>query len=377
MNQEVIVEPAQQETRVPEYNTLENLNTLFYRLGKVTYRRVIRGREGDVERPLWLLAKRAELFHQAQGADDDTRKKVLAEARARDEIAAQYLNQGEVKVTLPGLGEQMARYTNIEPPEGSEKVGDVGKPPVFLIPGISNDIDCVGALAQEIPYQGRNLIVIGFPESYMGKTTKEFADAVEKSPDFGPHAEFYKKAINSLVGEEQDVELWGFSTGAPIVAQILNDTDFQSRTTGAALISPASCIDQSDAQLNMGVLREARQVAKKFGLVPKYTRTTGLSEGVPLETKEHRQLRERVYGLLLKRVETVSGYYPNAMVKEGGKITVVSGEKDELTKSYKAREMFLQNPQMKIIDISNGYHTTPLVEPERVVPMIFESQDST
>ena len=61
-------------------------------------------------------------------------------------------------------------------------------------------------------------------------------------------------------------------------------------------------------------------------------------------------------------------------VKEGGNIVVVSGEKDQVTKSKKAVEDFKQNPQVDVISLSNGIHNTPITEADTLVSEIFEKQ---
>ncbi|HSA83806.1 MAG TPA: alpha/beta hydrolase [Patescibacteria group bacterium] len=376
MNERARVGSPKQEIKIPEANALERLNFLFYRFGHITRASTLPHQERSVSRPLWLRSKRAELYHQTQGSDTNKRKRIFAEARERDEIAAQYLMQGVITITLPGLGEQTARYTMIEPPEGRKNLEQGSKPPIFLIPGVSNDIDCVGALTQELPYQGRSVVVVGFPESFLGHTTKGFADAVDASQDFGPHVNFYKQAITSLMGDQGDIELWGFSTGAPIAAQILHDPKFQERVTDAVFLSPASTVNQTSMQLNRGAIHELGHLVKEFGLLPKYTFSTGVNDNMPPMTDDHKKLRKRIMGTLIKKVGTVSEYYTDARVKDGGKITIVSGEKDEITKSYRATNMLSQNPQTTVISLPDGHHATPLTQPERVIPIVFKRQRS-
>jgi len=378
---EASITPPKQEVQVPEKNTVERLNWILRSLGRVTRRSRIPHEEKNVSRPISLRTKRAELLKKIKGNDSDVRRRVIAEARARDEIASQYLNQGEVPVNHPKYGELKARFTMIEPPKSRKSLEEGSKPPIFLIPGIGNDIDCVGTLAQELPFEGRSVIVVGYPESVMGTTTEKFAQAVEASDDYGPHTDFYKEAINSLLGEKGEFELWGFSTGAPISAEILTDPEFQKRVTDAVYLSPASAVEQKIPQLMVNSAMEIKKIAKKFSTLGKYTLTSGIILGgrgrsedyTPVE-KGERKLKKKVIDSLTKKVAAVSSAYGQEKVKEGGSIVVVSGDEDDVVRSRFAKERFGNNPLVKFLNIVGGSHATPLTEPEKVLPKIFETQ---
>lgn len=385
--------PKKLEAATPEANALENFSNLFYRLSKVTSGSHIRGTETD--RPFSLRAKRAEMYKQVIDArlDGDTgeAKRLIAEARQRDEIAQQYLTQAEVTIDIQGLGSQTARYTEVRPPEGLDK----GLPTIYLVPGISNDLDCVGWLMQELAMQGRSVISVGFPESFMGKTTEEFAKAVKDSKGYGPHAQFFDAALTALTptegkfvsdkGEQvpfndHQIELWGFSTGAPIVAEMLQDPSLQRIVTDAVLLSPASTADQGAMSLNAGVMKEAAYLASELGSLPKYTFSTGRKEleDIAEEEPEQRKIKKGIYKTLLERVRTKMDGWKTARVREGGSITIVSGDKDSMTKSYKemndADKVSSENPQARLLRISDGHHSTPLIHPETVLPQIFSAQ---
>ena len=394
------VTPPKQEIRVPEYNTLEKFNKLLYRLGKLTARSRIVDRGKPInkrsERPLSSRAQRAHLYREARKIRREMNKvyrsktedketalaplrrdihAIFDEARARDEIARQYLHQGEITVNLPGLGEQTARYTKIDPPASRRDPAQEGKPPIFLIPGISNDIDCVGALAQELPYQGRSVVVVGFPESVMGNVTTDFAHAVETSPTYEPHAAFYKEALKELLAESPHAELWGFSTGAPIAAQMLADPELQEKITDAVLISPASVVDQSTMQLNIGVAQDSARLLKRLSSLGKYTLTLGgRAKDVPEEQAGQREIKKATMGSLLSHVRSRFNAWDKARVQNGGSIVVVSGGKDYITKSYKDENVFRRNPQMSVLRIPDGFHAYPLVEPASVVDQVFIQQ---
>ncbi|MBI2018156.1 hypothetical protein HYS96_00440 [Candidatus Daviesbacteria bacterium] len=377
----VIRTPPIQEKVVPEKNLVANLEKLLYALRLVTHRSTVKGvnrSEVQSERFLSIRTTRAQLlkeFKSTSKADKEARISILLEAHARDEIAEQYLTQGEVKVNIPGLGEQSARYTIMISPESRKTPNTVlySNPPIFLIPGLSNDIDCVGALAQEIAYMGRKVIVVGMPESIMGRITPEFAEAVSQTPGFGPHTKFFKGAINALVGENNQVELWGHSIGAVIIAEFLNDPKNRARVERAVLLNPASSANISEHSLNLGILNELRNLLSRN--LPKYT----LSNRGQMEQND---LKANLTRIMLEKVCTLYQVWQNVRVREGGRIIVYSGQKDNLTRSYelfrgdKELEARLRqvNPQMEVIDDPNGFHSTVLIEPQKVISQVFQKQ---
>jgi pimeloyl-ACP methyl ester carboxylesterase len=299
----------------------------------------------------------------------DRRKSVIEEANRRDEIDKQYLNQREISVNIPGYGEQKARIIDIRPV--GEEVDD--KPPILLIPGISNDLECVSNLATEIAYQGRRVIAVGYPESFMGKTTPEFADAVEKDEGFGPHAEFYKAIVDKYSGEN-GLEIWGYSTGAPIASTILEQKAFQDKITDAVLLCPAGAVDQSVNDMKLGAIQEL-----------KYLKDSGFNAGVDFHSlviggrkeqmKEDKILHDKIFNSLFEKICQAHTEWEKARVREGGKITVLNGEQDRITKSFLVKQgVWKTNPQINSEVIKDGYHSTPLMKPQEVVAQIFRAQ---
>lgn len=375
------ITPTTQEHAVPEGNLIANLSRLARAFRLITNRSHIRigNQDTNSERPLSLRTQRAQLydkFRHVPKSDREARQRILSEAHDRDEIARQYLTQGEVKVNFPGLGGQAARYTIINPPEGRRTAEGAGKPPIVLIPGISNDIDCVGALAQEIPFMGRVVIVVGMPESQMGRVTPEFAKAAAESASFALHADFFKAAINSMPGGYDQIELWGHSAGGPIIAEILNDPEFQGKVTDAVLLNPASCAAITPRELNLGVLNELRNFGRNFS---KYTLTMGTDSAIP-QGPVQKELKKAVSAAMLKKVCSISERWKQARVIEGGKIVVYSGQEDQLTRSYEIFNGVSQdrlkevNPQLEVIDDPNGFHSTVLTQPQRIISQVFVRQ---
>ncbi len=364
------ISPPIQEKNEPAKSHIEKLGRLFLCRKIVT---VPSKTKDGIERPLSVRASRAELYKKYRSTEKENtikRKQIIEQAHIRDEILKQYLNQGEVIVSIPHLGEQKARYTTINPSETLKNKEKEDQNHVFLIPGLSNDIDCVGALAQEAAFLGKRITVIAFPESFKGKATQEFANAVEKDKGYGPHVEFFKNAIKQLSKEKDSLELWGLSTGAPIVCSILNDPQFVQKTENAVLFAPASSVSQLAISLNTGIINDFLGL-KKFRTFPYWNYTY---ESKKPREKEQIKLRKEIYKSLLKRTRTRLDYWKTAKVKEKGSIVVVSGRKDKITKSSNINNEVLRNPQVKLLDLQNMYHITPNLEPNEILSLVFKFQ---
>ncbi len=362
-----LISPTQEKAE-PVENRIEKLNRLFL-CGKIVTR-PSKSKDG-LERPLSLRAWRAGLYKEFKSTIKENiteRKKILEEAHLRDEILKQYLNQGEVAINLPGLGEQKARYVTINPPE-ILKEKDEGKH-IFFIPGISNDIDCVGSVVQTAALLGRKITVIAFPESHKGTVTSEFAEAVKEDKAYSPHTEFFKKTIEKLSEGEESFELWGFSTGGPIVYEILNDLEFQQKTENAVLFAPASSVKQSLLNFGFGVVADWRAFGE-FSKLPYWNFTSGSK--VP-ETEEQVKIKKEITGDLLKKVRARLDSWKTAKVKEGGAIIIASGRRDKITKSYRLNYEFLKNPQIRVLDLQNIFHVTPLMKPAETLSLVFSFQ---
>jgi len=363
-----------QEKIVPEKNALDYIDKLFYVLGKVTRP----SKHEGIERSLALRTERALLYKKIkQTKNAEEKRQLTSEAQERDKIFKEYLQQGEVLVNLGELGKQVSRYIEMNPPESRK---DKGKddPPVVIIAGLSNDIDCVGALTRELPYQGRKTFMIGYPESFMGRVTPEFVEAVKNSPTYEPHTTFYKAAINKLL-PYGDIELWGYSNGGPIAAQMLNDKEFSERVSDAVLISPASVVDQSVNKFMKGAANEFKEVTRRFEVVPKYTLSIG-KKGK--EDQAHLDLRKKVAGALLSRVLTKMDLWKKARVKEGGAITIVSPLGDNMTNCHQVfnkeneNQLRSENPQIRVLN-TDGTHVTALIDPAPVLEEIKEIKKET
>lgn len=317
-----------------------------------------------VERSLYLRRVRAKLleeFKKNPYSDREKRKAVLSRAADTDSLAKEFLNQGEVHVSLPDLGEQVSRFAILNSsgqPEQTEKENKIPKKPaIVIIPGISNDLDSIEAHAQTVAYSGRKIVAIGYPEGYAGKVTQEFADAVEKSGSLSTHVQFFKEAISALTKDEPEIEIWGLSTGAVIVAELLSDPSFSQKAAQAVLIGPASSVEQSTMSLTIGWLKDMqRSLIHNFSdIVPSFVWFTG-KRGE--KDKTQIELRNKIFSALQKIVTHKSPFWQTMHVKDGGNITVIAGGKDEITKSYKATDEFSKNSQVQFAIMPGETHLT-------------------
>lgn len=280
------------------------------------------------------------------------------------------------------LGEQVARFVVLTPPETRKNEVQDAKPPIFLIPGISNDLESMGMLPQELAFEGRKVVLIGFPESWHGEATDAFGKATEESVDYEPHTTFFKKAIESIeqdqavrdrVGDSPEIDLWGYSTGAAIVAEALTDKTFREQVANAVIIAPPSCVDQKNLKI-LGqeiplpgpILRELWQTLRPKNIKNSPKRNVTNRHDIEF-TKDHRRRMTRTYNALREKVLRRNDWWKNDLgIRPGGKIAVVSYDNDQLTKSYKVIGEIEQNPQLSVVKLS-GSHNTPLSEPENAI----------
>ncbi len=333
------------------------------------------GKDGEFVRTLATRAVRARIYKDLKRIPKENkaeRQELIQEAHTRDKLARDFLNQSEITVhVMQGsepLGKQTARHVTLQPPERNAQLE---KPPIFLIPGISNDLDSVAGLAQELAYSGRKVVTVAYPDTRPGRVTQEFAKAVKESPNFEPHTAFNEAVIDKLL-PEGEFDLWVFSTGGPIGAEILNDPKYQNRVSNAVLIAPASSVDQSTFSAGLGLAHELAEL-KSTG--HRYSFVIG-ARGLNIP-KEANDARSAVSAALAgKVIQSMPDLYEGARVKTGGKIIVISEEKDEVTKTEKAKDIFSKNPQMQITTLEGAYHNTAVTEPERVIMKVNQLQTS-
>lgn len=356
------------ERNYPQYPMMDNpiAKKGFYRAGLITRESNLIGSESG-KRPLAERMDRAEFLKEYLKTDDREKKKeILETASELDKVYVQFLqNQQEISVDIDGLGEQMARYVILEPSKPSDQ------PPIILLPGISNDLEGIGELPIKLAVSGRKVIEIAYPESWHGKVTKEFGDAVKKSDDYQPHTEFFKSAINKIAGENGRIDLWGVSTGSLISSNLLADNNFKQRINDAVLLVPPGEIDHKNFNISMG--REALGTARKFWLSSKLS----VSNSKKIDTSdEHRELMLHTF-IPLK--EKVIHRYPwwnrNLETGTGKKTIVIIGEKDHVTEAKKGKKEIESNKTLNLYSIKSGSHGTPSVESDMVINLVKKLQE--
>ncbi|MDE2025085.1 MAG: alpha/beta hydrolase [Patescibacteria group bacterium] len=369
MKGEVVLSSPKQWDYVPVKNRVDRIGGLLYLLGKTTRRSSSPG----FERPITLRTTRAQLYkaYKVSRGESSARDAIIREADERDRLAREFLNQRQVTVSVAGE-EQSAQFTILTPRRTEDTQDNISKPAIVIIPGISCDVDCVDAFAEELAFRGRKVTVVGYPESFMGNATERFAEAVENSSSYKPHAEFFMQAITALM-KDQPIELWGFSTGSTIAANILSDPDFQQQVTSSVLLSPVGLIDQKKSRMARGLFLEAGRIIKQINSLGRYVYTYGRSDQDVQESQEERSIKRRIFGGLLKNIEHRSSAW-NTMHVNGGNIVVVSSEKDSVTNSKKGLDNVRGIPQVRILRLAHGSHNTPLINPRVVVPEIFQAQ---
>ncbi|MBP9819839.1 hypothetical protein KBC79_03800 [Candidatus Woesebacteria bacterium] len=371
-------------TSVPENNLIERvLSGLYYQTATVTHESKLReapvsdqpqteAKSGESssstpqERSLLTRRKRAELLQKIKSTTDlQEQKALLTEAHERDRLGKEFLARSTVTVELPGLGEQSAQFTILQPPE-SKKI--LNHPPVFLVPGIANDIDPVGGLAQELAYSGRTVIVIGYPDSTLGTITPAFAEAVADRKDFSLHSEFFRQAITKISSalKMESFDLWSHSAGGPISAGILQDNAFQERVQNAVFLSPAACVEQSFARFAWGAISEAVRGLKQFSELSKYSLVMPDKKQA---AAPDRKSKDTVFGALLSAVRSEQKTWPSKLAS-AGKVIIWSGERDTLTHSAESNALPTNSESVHHIIEPTGTHLTALVSPEKVIAAV-------
>lgn len=330
------------------------------------------GFEAASNRPDSLRKARRELVSQVKGASDEQKKDLVSKGHARDLLAEEFISkQQEVKVEMNELGEQMARFIVLTPPESLRTKESDSLPPIFLISGISNDLESMGSLPQEIAFSGRKVVTIAYPESWHGDVTEEFGKAAEESSTFDPHTSFFKGAIDNIqnmpqvqeeLGDFQDFELWGWSAGALMVSEILKDPKYQQKVANAVIAAPASSVDQSGIKLPFDqeipvpgpILKDQYHTFRHL----ENAANLSVAEKGSIEfTKDKRARMTRTYNALRKKVlKRVEWWNGDMQVRKGGKIIVISYKQDELAKTYKVLDEVRQNKNLTVIELQGGHH---------------------
>ncbi len=375
MKPEVVISKPRQEVTPPELNRMDSklTNRIFYKLRKVTRPSHVSIKPREVERPLGLRATRAELLREAlkatgrkrRAASEEVRTKdeIFEEARVKDEIFRRYLQQSDISVTLPGLGQQQARFLELHPPESVRTPETDAQPPIFIVPVISSDIEPQSEVARELAYRGRTVVIAGYPEASLGRVTKAFADKAVTSDDFSPHTEYFKTILKHWMQERgtDTVELWSYSTGAPIAAEMLCDSEIQEKVSRAVFMAPAATANQTRKSMNWGILKEFKKILPS----PSSILIWGRKSSHPLEEEEQAQEKKRIFNRLQEKIINYSPAWGTARVREGGSMVMLFGDRDDVTKTASnAKRIHQGNPRIQICEFPKARHWEPLIKPK-------------
>ena len=249
------------------------------------------------------------------------------------------------------LGKIKSRYVVLEPKNKTNEC------PIFFIPGISNDIDCVGSLISEMAYQGRKVICLAYPESYKGSVTKKFTDRVEESNSYKPHLEFFKKGIEKLVGEDK-FELRGLSLGGGIAQELMLDPKISQKIKKSVLIFPSNMAKITPSSYNKGLLNDFYHLIKKenFTRLPSWAFTYG-----------SKLYRNEIMDSLSKKASIPFSKWE----KIKNETLILIGKKDYITNGVNTNfDSIDKNPNIKTCILPDSIHVTPVLYPEKVLKYI-------
>lgn len=348
-----------------------------------------KGSEGIAKgepRPMALRRIRRELFGMAKQGN---RQEAVSQGHAWDEIAERFLTeQQDVNVDIVGLGVQSAKYIVLTPPESRRTEAQSVKPPIFLIPGISLDLENMGILLQQAVFDGRTAIMIGFPDGWKGNVTDEFGEATEKSSNYDPHTSFFEGAIDEIIhdpktiekiGEVTEMDLWGFSTGATIVSELLSREKLRGRAANAVMICPPSCVDQKP--LHIPIVNQEIPLSPKQFFSELWDSTLGNLRNTAKRnvsnredfsyTDDFRRRQKRTYNALRAKTLRRIPWWENDMkVKKGGKLTVAFYKGDRITKGITVEdEIKKANPNLDVQEF-DGAHERCLFDPEPLLDTV-------
>jgi thioesterase domain-containing protein len=379
LSPETHISPPQILESEQSTNLVEKFNDLFYALGKVTAESVDYREPGGkkpLERPIWERALRAKILHNLRTETlHNSSEENIREARTNaiekghelDLAVSELLTQGTVSVTSE-LGKQSSRYAVINPVRSKkiqESTEEEEQPPIVIVPGFSNDIECVGPLAVELAMRGRKVVVVGYPTSSLGSVSSKFADSAA-TEGYTPFSDYFGKAIQSITEQlgAGTFELWGWSTGCPIISRVSEKLGVS--LSRLVLLNPVSSVEQSMKSFAAGIADERYNIGK----LASYPFVFGPPKGVS-QIPETEEAKARAVGALASAALQKDDYLVSrAKVKDGGEIVVVSATGDMLTKSKQRfpdpYSLANENNYAHLISVP-GTHISTIVEPGRIL----------
>jgi len=334
---------------------------LAYASGKITAESKIRG--SDIDRPVSLRSERAEIYKKIKETKNlDEKRLLLKQAHNFDEVFAEFLgNRKQVEVDLEELGIQSSEYTEIKFSETN-----LSRPPIVVIPGISNDLDGIGEFPIKLAMQSkRRIIIFTHPESWHGKVTEEFAEAIGRSDNFKPHTDFFKGAINKIIGIDQKMSILGVSAGSIIVTELMKDKIFKKRVNKVNLIVPPGIVDMNFKNMIRGAGKELKSLlffeSNPLKISVLHSEKIKKSD---TDLKNMKIARKNIYSKLSKEYD----WWKNDLQSETGrKTTVVICDTDGITNGRDGLKKISQNFGLDVHLVEKSSHGTLASIPEKVL----------
>lgn len=80
---------------------------------------------------------------------------------------------------------------------------------------------------------------------------------------------------------------------------------------------------------------------------------------------------------LMKKIRSVFPGWKDAHVQPSGRVVVVSGGKDFVTRSEEGTPAFEKNPQASVVHIPEGSHYVPVLFPKQVIARVEKAQQGS
>lgn len=332
------------------------------------------GKYGETENSFSVRAEHAKYYKRIVDIrnalksenDNETRsdlhnqyKEIVEEMRLFDDLSWQFQNNRQpIEVDLGETGTQMAVAVTLRP----ENI-DPQKTPLIIIPGISSNIEGVGAFPVKLAMESRQAVtIIGHPESWMGRVTPEFSQEVKKSENFEPHTTFFKKAINQIIGGETGFDLCGISAGCVLTGEITSDNEFNQRIGKINLIVPPGFTDMS--KISNLLIAAPKMLQESFSKDPRFT--TSILDSIN-ESKEQRGLKIDTYKAIRGHLLKKYNWWENPNLHQNRKTKVILSEKDGVTLGGVYGQKLLNQSSFDVSVIKDGVHGTFAKEPERII----------
>jgi hypothetical protein len=341
----------------------------WYNISKKITRR---GEYGGVENSLAVRAEHAKYFKQIvnlrdkiKTADENEKiklrsvyKEVAQEMAIFDNLAWQFQTQRQkVEVNLDKLGVQAGLVVTLRP-----KNIDLQKRPLVIIPGISSNIEGVGAFPIKLAMKSRQSVtVISHPESWMGRVTEEFSQAVEKSSNLKPHTDFFMSAINQTIGTKNEFDIVGISAGGMIINEMTKNEDFNQRIGKISLIAPPGL---TDMKKKTNVAKALTRLIRDIHFDPRYT--TSILKSVT-ETEEQRRLQLKTFRGIKQHLSREYDWWNNKSLYQNREVGVILGTSDAITLGGIYGPKKIDSNNFKLTVIKGGYHGMYAREPEKII----------